>query len=73
MYYMKTEIGSKCAKIPLNDISVHTKCPECGKEQRVPFVELTEIILQLDGDFDADSTKLICEHCTARKRGERDV
>ena len=68
MYYMKTKIGCKHAEIPLNDLSVHTRCPECGKEQRVRFLELVEIINQLEGDFDADSSKLICERCSARTR-----
>lgn len=67
MYYLKTMIGGSNAEIPLNDISVNTRCPHCGKEQCVPFEELLEIIEMMEGDFCAESSVLICEDCAGKE------
>lgn len=68
MYYTKIFCGDGHAEIPLSQIPVFTKCPMCGIEQEMAFHELTEIIAEIEPDFDADKSMLICESCAERGR-----
>lgn len=56
MFYIKVNGQKK----EITTRNVYTLCPECGKE--IP-VDLTSIIIP--GEFDFESTRLLCEKCSA--------
>ena len=62
MYYTKTITGNTTITTEINDESVFTRCPCCGREMRVDLQELFAA-----GDFDLCGTTLLCPECTQKE------
>ena len=62
MYYTKTTIGSTTIETEIDDESVFTRCPGCGKEMRVDLQELFAA-----GDFDLCGTTILCHECSQKE------
>ena len=62
MFYTKTTIGNTTIETEINDESVFTRCPCCGREMRVDLQELFA-----SGDFDLCGTTILCPACTQKE------
>lgn len=62
MFYTKTTIGSTTIETEINDESVFTRCPCCGREMRVDLEELFAAV-----DFDLCGTTILCPACTQKE------
>ena len=62
MFYTKTTIGSTTIETEINDESVFTRCPCCGREMRADLQELFAA-----GDFDLCGTTILCPACTQKE------
>lgn len=62
MFYTKTTIGNTTIKTEINDETVFTRCPRCGKE--IP-IDLQEHFAT--GDFSLCGTAVFCTDCSAHR------
>ncbi len=65
MFYIKTKIAEGVTIETELDGEVMTRCPECGAEMKFDIADLVE-----DPDFDFCGTRIYCEACTKKMRGE---
>lgn len=65
MFYTKTTIGNTTIETEINDETVFTRCPLCGKE--IP-IDLDEHFAA--GNFELCSTTIFCSSCTERAKRE---
>ena len=65
MFYTKTSIGNTTIETEINDETVFTRCPLCGKE--IP-IDLDEHFAA--GNFELCSTTIFCSSCTERAKHE---
>lgn len=54
--------------IPLEEDSVYTICPDCGKKHPIDLGGL----MQADSEFDFCDTRVFCMECSKRKQDERE-
>lgn len=64
MFYTKTAIGNTTIETEINDETVFTRCPHCGKEIPVDLQELFE------QGFDLGGTAVFCTDCSVHKEGQ---
>lgn len=66
MIYTKIKTSdNEIIKLSVDDLDFFCKCPECGKETAVPFLELMD-----GGNFDTDC-KVYCDECSEKAKEYR--
>jgi len=65
MFYTKTAIGNTTIETEINDETVFTRCPRCGKEISIDLQEQFA-----SGDFSLCGSVVFCTNCSARKEGQ---
>ena len=66
MIYTKIKTSNnETIKLPVDELDFFCKCPECGKEVKVPFLELIG-----GGNFDTDC-KVYCDECSEKAKEYR--
>lgn len=68
-YFVKrTTRAGEIEFIPLEEDSVYTICPDCGKKHPIDLGGL----IQADPEFDFRDTRVFCVECSKRKQAERE-
>lgn len=68
-YFVKrTTRAGEIEFIPLEEDSVYTVCPDCGKKHPIDLGGL----MQADPEFDFCDTRVFCVECSLRKQAERE-
>ena len=62
MIYAKTTANGIPQEIPLTELPLFCKCPECGAEVKTSVYEMLEA-KEVFNDFDPDACGIYCDHC----------